>query len=168
MSDKLLEHLIAQNDVLLRHVLGDTASPADVVATRELEEELAGVNRKLTEVNKARDREWEESKKIRTLLYKERDENKREVSALKAQLLLSESKVDGAAFELKQVRAELKQAQIELARAKQAGAPGDLVDEISRLLGHAMKAFEDDDQDKLIRNITLALKKVTLTDEEAA
>ena len=168
MSEKLLEHLLAQNDILLRHALGDTASPAESVNVRELEEELAGVNRKLTEVNKARDREWEESKKIRTLLFKERDENKKEVSALKAQLSLSESKADGAAFELKQVQAELKQAQIELARAKQAGAPGDLLDELARLLQYAAQAFEDDDQDKLIRNIDLALKKVTLTDEEAA
>lgn len=161
MSDKLLEHLIAQNDVLLRHVLGDSASPAESVNVRELEEELAGVNRKLTEATQQLAREQEQGKEMRARLFRERDENTQQVNSLKTTLSLAESKVNSLATQLEQSRAEL-------ARAKQAGAPGDLVDEISRLLGHAVKAFEDDDQDKLIRNITLALKKVTLTDEEAA
>ena len=161
MSDKLLEHLIAQNDVLLRHVLGDSASPAETVQVRELEEELAGVNRKLTTATQELGSERKRYKDMRDRLFEERDENNKQVSQLKAQLSLAESKANGLATQLEQSRAELT-------RAKQAGAPDALVDEISRLLGHAMKAFEDDDQDKLIRNITLALKKVTLTDEEAA
>lgn len=160
MSDKLLEHL-AQNDVLLRHVLGDSASPAETVNVRELEEELAGVNRKLTEATQQLAREQEQGKEMRARLFRERDENTQQVNSLKTTLSLAESKVNSLATQLEQSRAELN-------RAKQAGAPGELVDEISRLLGYAMKAFEDDDQDKLIRNITLALKKVTLTDEEAA
>lgn len=161
MSDKLLEHLIAQNDVLLRHVLGDTASPADVVATRELEEELAGVNRKLTEATQQLGREQQQYKEMRARLFRERDENTQQVNKLKTTLSLAESKANSLSTQLEQSRAELT-------RAKQAGAPDALVDEISRLLGHAMKAFEDDDQDKLIRNITLALKKVTLTGGEDA
>lgn len=159
MSDKLLEHLIAQNDVLLRHVLGDTASPADVVATRELEEELAGVNRKLTETTQSLAREQEQSKEMRARLFRERDENTQQVNQLKTTLALSESAAKSLATQLEQARAELN-------RAKQAGAPGELVDELNRLLGNAVKAFEDDDQDKLIRNIELALSKVTLTGEE--
>lgn len=161
MSDKLLEHLLAQNDILLRHALGDTASPAESVNVRELEKELAGVNRKLTEANQALAREQEQGKDMRSRLFKERDENTQQVNALKTTLSLAESKANSLSTQLKQSRAELT-------RAKQAGAPGELVDELNRLLGHAVKAFEDDDQDKLIRNITLALKKVTLTDEEAA
>ncbi len=161
MSDKLLEHLIAQNDVLLRHVLGDSASPAESVNVRELEEELAGVNRKLTETNKQLAREQEQGKEMRARLFRERDENTEQVNQLKTTLSLAESKANSLATQLEQSRAELN-------RAKQAGAPGDLVDEISRLLGYAMKAFEDDDQEKLIRNINLALKKVTLTGGEEA
>ena len=159
MSDKLLEHLIAQNDVLLRHVLGDGVSPAEAVNVRELEKELAGVNRKLTEASQALRREQQQCKDMRGRLFKERDENTQQVNQLKTSLALAESKVNSLSTQLEQSRAEL-------ARAKQVGVPGDLVDEISRLLGHAMKAFEDDDQEKLIRNITLALKKVTLTDGE--
>lgn len=161
MSDKLLEHLIAQNDVLLRHVLGDSASPAESMNVRELEEELAGVNRKLTETNKQLAREQEQGKEMRARLFRERDENTEQVNQLKTTLSLAESKANSLATQLEQSRAELN-------RAKQAGAPGDLVDEISRLLEYAQKAFEEDDQDKLLRSIDLALKKVTLTDEEAA
>lgn len=161
MSDKLLEHLLAQNDVLLRHVLGDGASPAESVNVRELEEELAGVNRKLTEANHALGREQQQCKEMRASLFKERDENTQQVNKLKTTLSLSESKANSLATQLEQSRAEL-------ARAKQAGAPGALVDELTRLLEYAQKAFEEDDQDKLIRSIDLALKKVTLTGGEDA
>ena len=159
MSDKLLEHLIAQNDVLLRHVLGDGASPAETVQVRELEEELAGVNRKLTEANQALGHEQQQYKEMRARLFKERDENTQQVNRLKTTLSLAESKANSLATQLEQSRAEL-------ARAKRAGAPGDLVDELTRLLEYAQKAFEEDDQDKLIRSIDLALKKVTLTGGE--
>ena len=161
MSDKLLEHLIAQNDILLRHVLGDGASPAETVQVRELEEELAGVNRKLTEATQQLAREQEQGKEMRARLFRERDENTQQVNSLKTTLSLAESKVNSLATQLEQSRAEL-------ARAKQAGAPGELVDELNRLLGHAVKAFEDDDQDKLLRNLELALSKVTLTGGEEA
>lgn len=159
MSDKLLEHLIAQNDVLLRHVLGDGASPAETVQVRELEEELAGVNRKLTEANQALGHEQQQYKEMRARLFKERDENTQQVNQLKTTLALAESTA-------KSLATQLEQSQAELARAKQAGAPGELVDELNRLLGNAMRAFEDDDQDKLARNIELALSKVTLTGGE--
>jgi DNA repair exonuclease SbcCD ATPase subunit len=161
VSDKLLEHLIAQNDILLRHVLGDGASPAETVQVRELEEELAGVNRKLTEATQQLAREQEQGKEMRARLFRERDENTQQVNSLKTTLSLAESKVNSLATQLEQSRAEL-------ARAKQAGAPGELVDELNRLLGHAVKAFEDDDQDKLLRNLELALSKVTLTGGEEA
>lgn len=170
MTDKAVDHIIKQNETLLQAVLrgGTPPTPVNTTSTDELEQELAEANRTIT---KLRD-DAEDYNTLRNTLFKEREDNREEVTALKTQLDLAETRNANLAQQIaeyeaqeaqvvqrfKQLQAELETAQAnttDLSRTDRAN--------VLRLINNALEKF-DDDPDGAFANLNRA--KTTLTQGE--
>lgn len=167
MTDKAVDHIIKQNEALLHHVLrgGAAPTPADTTSTDELEQELAEANRTIT---KLRD-EAEDYNTLRTTLFKEREDNREQVTALKTQLDLVETRNANLAQQISEYEAQeaqvvqrFKQLQAELEIAQSNTTELTKTDRANtlRLINNALEKF-DDDPDGAFANINRA--KTTLT-----
>ena len=166
MTDKAVDHIIKQNETLLQAVLRGGTAPAPVdTNTDELEQELAEANRTITTL-KTEHRDYE---KLRDTLFKERDDNREEVTALKAQLDLAETRNANLAQQIAEYEAQeaqvvqrFKQLQAELENAKANTTDLTKTDRanVLRLINNALEKF-DDDPDGAFANLNRA--KTTLT-----
>lgn len=172
MTDKAVEHILKQNDKLLDFMLAltSTTTPAEVVVdnTDELEHELAEANRTIT---KLRD-EAEDYNTLRNTLFKEREDNRKQVTALKTDLDLAETRNANLAQQIAEYEAQeaqvvqrFKQLQAELEKAQANTTNLNTTDRanVLRLINNALEKFYDD-PDAAFTNITRA--KTTLTQED--
>ena len=166
MTDKAVDHIIKQNETLLQAVLrgGTTPAPVDT-NTDELEQELAEANRTIT---KLRD-EAEDYNMLRATLFKEREDNREQVTALKTQLDLAETRNANLAQQIAEYEAQeaqvvqrFKQLQAELETAQANTTDLTKTDRANtlRLINNALEKF-DDDPDGAFANLNRA--KTTLT-----
>lgn len=166
MTDKAVDHIIKQNETLLQAVLrGGTPTPANTTSTDELEQELAEANRTIT---KLRD-DAEDYNTLRNTLFKEREDNREQVTALKTQLDLAETRNANLAQQIAEYEAQeaqvvqrFKQLQAELETAQANTTDLTKTDRanVLRLINNTLEKF-DDDPDGAFANLTRA--KTTLT-----
>mgnify|MGYP002717347299 CR=1 FL=1 len=166
MTDKAVDHIIKQNETLLQAVLRGGTPPAPVDTTvDELEQELAEANKTITTL-KTEHRDYE---KLRDTLFKERDDNHEQVTALKTQLDLAETRNANLAQQIAEYEAQeaqvvqrFKQLQAELETAQANTTDLTRTDRANtlRLINNALEKF-DDDPDAAFANLNRA--KTTLT-----
>lgn len=167
MTDKAVDHIIKQNETLLQAVLrgGTAPAPAHTTSTDELEAELAEANRTITKLRS----EAEDYNTLRNTLFKEREDNREQVTALKTQLDLAETRNANLAQQIAEYEAQeaqvvqrFKQLQAELETAQANTTDLTKTDRanVLRLINNALEKF-DDDPDGAFANLNRA--KTTLT-----
>lgn len=166
MTDKAVDHIIKQNETLLQAVLRGGTAPAPVdTNTDELEQELADAYAQLAKLRiTANDYEV-----LRDTLFKEREDNREQVTALKTQLDLAETRNANLAQQIAEYEAQeaqvvqrFKQLQAELETAQANTTDLTKTDRANtlRLINNALEKF-DDDPDGAFANLNRA--KTTLT-----
>lgn len=173
-TDRIIDHITKQNDVLLQHVLraGSTTPLVDTTRADELENELAEANKTITKLRA----EAGDYNTLRETLFKEREDNREQVHKLKTDLELANNQAATTGRELtKQERHNTTLAQqlqetnqtlqttLEQLQTEQAKHADLTKTDRENALRHITAALEkfDDNPDAAFANLTHA--KTTLT-----